>query len=66
MCSNIFGNKVYTLLARIRLLSRFTTCLAQTATASRLLFAIGWHFMHRECELFLKKFVKFVPLSEHI
>ena len=33
------------ILARIRLLGRFTTCLAQTKTASRLLFAIGWNFM---------------------
>ena len=32
------GPSVY-ILARIRLLGRFTTCLAQTTTASRLLFA---------------------------
>ena len=40
------------ILARIRLLGRFTTCLAQTTTASRLLFALGWHFMPQECEFF--------------
>ena len=34
----------------LRLLGRFTTCLAQTTTASRLLFALGWHFMPQECE----------------
>ena len=39
-------------LARIRLLGRFTTCLAQTTTASRLLFALGWHFMPQECDFF--------------
>ena len=37
-----------TILARIRLLGRFTTCIAQTTTASRLLFALGWHFISRE------------------
>ena len=31
------------ILARIRLLGRFTTYLAQTTTALRLLFALGWH-----------------------
>ena len=43
-------------LARTRLLGRFTTCLAQTTTASRLLFALGWHFMPRECEFFFEIF----------
>ena len=46
---------IYTL-ARIRLLGRFTTCLTQTTTALRLLFALGWHFMPRECEFFLEIF----------
>ena len=41
-------------LARIRLLGRFTTCLAQTTTAWRLLFALVWHFMPQECDFFLK------------
>ena len=36
------------------LAGRFTTCLAQTTTASRLLFALGRHFMLRECEFFWK------------
>ena len=44
------------ILSRIRLLGRFTTCLAQTTTASRLLFALGWHFMPRECD-FKKNFL---------
>ena len=35
----IYFNRVLIVLARIRLLGRFTTCLAQTTTASRLLFA---------------------------
>ena len=43
-------------LARIRLLGRFTTCLAQTTTASRLLFALGWHFMPQECDFFFEIF----------
>ena len=34
----------------LRLLGRFTTCLAQTTTALRLLFALGRHFIPRECE----------------
>ena len=42
----------YSILARIRLLGRFTTCLVQTTTASRLLFALGWHFMPREYDFF--------------
>ena len=50
MCMYVY---IY-LLARIRLLGRFTTCLAQTTTASRLLFALGWHFMPRECDFFWK------------
>ena len=41
-------------LARIRLLGRFTTYFAQTTTASRLLFALGWHFIPRECNFFWK------------
>ena len=32
------------------MLVRFTTWLEQTTTASRLLFALGWHFMPQECE----------------
>ena len=44
----IGGIYIYSKLARIRLLGRFTTCLAQTTTASRLLFALGWQFMPRE------------------
>ena len=61
------GTHLYIVLARIRLLGRFTTCLVQTKNASRLLFAIGWHFMPRECEFFLeifefKIFLNFVPL----
>ena len=42
------------ILARIRLLGRFTTCVAQTTTALRLLFALGWHFKPHECEFFWK------------
>ena len=34
----------------LRLLGRFTTRLAQTTTGSRLLFALGRHFIARECE----------------
>ena len=41
-------------LARIRLLGRFTMCLAQTTTAWQLLFALGWHFIPRECDFFSK------------
>ena len=42
------------ILARKRLLGRFTTFLAQTTTASRLLFALGWHFMPRENDFFFE------------
>ena len=55
VCTNTFGRLVYIyILARIRLLGRFTTCLAQTTTASLLLFALSLHFMHRECDIFWK------------
>ena len=36
----------------LRLLGYITTCLAQTTTASRLLFASTWHFVPQECEIF--------------
>ena len=54
-------------LVRIRLLGRFTTCLAQTTNELRLLLALGWHLMPRECDFFwkfssLKICDKFVPL----
>ena len=38
---------VYT--SALRLLGRFTTCLAQTTTALRLLFASTWHFVPHKC-----------------
>ena len=34
----------------LRLIGRFTTCLAQTTTALRLLFASTRHFVSRQCE----------------
>ena len=54
------------LLARIRLLGHFTTCLAQTTTAKRLLFALGWHVMPRECDFFGNfRFVNFKNFWYH-
>ena len=47
---------IYIYTSGTRLLGRFVTCLAQTTTASRLLFALGWHFMPRKCQFFLEIF----------
>ena len=40
---------IFIITSTLRLLGRFT-CLAQTTIASRLLFALGRHFIPRECE----------------
>ena len=38
------------IISALRLLGRFTTCLAETTTAKRLLFALTRHFVPLECE----------------
>ena len=38
------------LTSELRLLGRLTLCLAKTTTASRLLFALTWHFVPRKCK----------------